>query len=478
MTSPSTNVYGQAITLIATVSVANPLVSNLLNGTLVQFFNNSIPVGGPVALTLVAGVYEARLTTGTLNVGSYSITATYLGTTNFLANTSPAYTLVVTPASVNVTAQNQTKVYGGPLPVLTYAVSGLVNGDTVASVFTGAVATTATSASSVGTYPVTQGSLTTNANYTLTAFTPSNLSVTPASLQVTANNITASLGLAVPPLTYQVQGLVNGDTQAVFAGSLATTFVPGTHVGTYPITRGSLTTTSTNYTLTSFVDASLRVVSRPGMVGYSQFAVGADNGRTDVNVYNADGSGRFSSNAYPGTDNGARIAAADFTGDGVADLVVASGPGRTTSVVILDGVTQKVIFSIQPFEDGFTGGINVSAGDLTGDGIADVITGGGPGGGPRVLVFDGRDLLTPVGGTQTPIANFFAGNPDNRSGIRLAVKDLDGDTKADLVVGAGAGAGNHVTAYLGKTIMAATSTPAAAYEFDPYQDFPGGVFVG
>ena len=147
-------------------------------------------------------------------------------------------------------------------------------------------------------------------------------------------------------------------------------------------------------------------------------------------------------------------------------------------MVVLDGVTQKVIFSIQPFEDGFTGGINVSAGDLTGDGMADVITGGGPGGGPRVLVFDGRDLLTPVGGTQSPIANFFAGNPDNRSGIRLAVKDLDGDTKADLVVGAGAGAGNHVTAYLGKTIMATTNTPAATFEFDPYQDFTGGVFVG
>ena len=258
VTSPSTNVYGQAITLIATVSVANPLVSNLLNGTLVQFFNNSIPVGGPVALTLVAGVYEARLTTGTLNVGSYSITASYLGTTNFLANTSPAYTLVVTPATLNVTAQNQSKVYGGPLPVLTYAVSGLVNGDTVASVFTGAIATTATSASSVGTYPITQGSLVSNSNYVVT-FTNATLTVTTALLTVMANNLTKTYGAATPPLTFTTNGLVNNDTVAnVLTGSLATAANALTPAGsTVPISQGTLAANA-NYSL-NFVNGTLTV---------------------------------------------------------------------------------------------------------------------------------------------------------------------------------------------------------------------------
>ena len=173
----------------------------------------------------------------------------------------------------------------------------------------------------------------------------------------------------------------------------------------------------------------------------------------------------------------------DLNGDGTSDLVVAAGFGGGPRIAGFDGTSLsgtplKLFSDFFAFEQQLRNGAYVAVGDLNGDGMADVITGGGPGGGPRVLVFDGRDLLTPVGGTQTPIANFFAGNSDNRSGIRLAVKDLDGDTKADLVVGAGTGAGNHVTAYLGKTIMATTNTPAATFEFDPYQDFTGGVFVG
>ena len=72
------------------------------------------------------------------------------------------------------------------------------------------------------------------------------------------------------------------------------------------------------------------------------------------------------------------------------------------------------------------------------------------GGGLRVYIFDGQTLIS--SGSINPIGNFFAGDVNSRGGIRVTVKDLDGDAKADLVVGAGTGAGSRVTAYRGSLI--------------------------
>jgi hypothetical protein len=119
----------------------------------------------------------------------------------------------------------------------------------------------------------------------------------------------------------------------------------------------------------------------------------------------------------------------------------------------------------------------ITTGDIDGDGKAEVIAGGGPGGGPRVTAFSATDLINSGGGTLTQVANFFGGNPDNRGGIRVTIKDLDGDNRADLVVGAGEGAGSRVTGYLGKNIAPA-GTPTAVFDFDAFPGFTGGVFVG
>ena len=176
---------------------------------------------------------------------------------------------------------------------------------------------------------------------------------------------------------------------------------------------------------------------------------------------------------------GARSAIADMTGDGVADLIVVAGFGGGPRVAGFDGKSlsgtpQKIFGDFFAFEQTLRNGIFVTAGDLNGDGFADLIAGGGPGGGPRVLAFDGKSLLT---NTQVNLANFFGGNVDSRGGIRVAVKDLDGDAQADLVVGSGAAAGSRVTGYLGKNITA-SGTPPAQFDFDTIAGFNGGVFVG
>jgi hypothetical protein len=65
------------------------------------------------------------------------------------------------------------------------------------------------------------------------------------------------------------------------------------------------------------------------------------------------------------------------------------------------------------YDPGFGGGVSLAAGDVTGDGIAELITGPGPGGGPHVRVWS----LTAAGLVE--IAGFFAGNPAFPGGVRV-----------------------------------------------------------
>jgi gliding motility-associated-like protein len=80
-------------------------------------------------------------------------------------------TLTIIPASLTITANDQTKAFGAPNPVLTVSYSGFVNGDTEASLTPQpSVTTTATVLSPAGTYPITASGAADN-NYTITYVT-------------------------------------------------------------------------------------------------------------------------------------------------------------------------------------------------------------------------------------------------------------------------------------------------------------------
>jgi len=209
-----------------------------------------------------------------------------------------------------------------------------------------------------------------------------------------------------------------------------------------------------------------------------------EGGGPRVRVFNGNGFGQLADffgiedTAFRG---GARTSVGDITGDGLGDLLVSAGFGGGPRVAVFDGRSlSNGAFTSKPFGDFFAfepalrNGVFPTIGDLDGDGFAELIAGAGPGGGPRVTAFSGRDLLA---NTQTVLANFFAGNVENRGGIRVTVKNLDGDNKADLVVGSGTAAGSRVTAYRGVQISS-QGTPPAVLDFDAVLGFTGGVFVG
>jgi FG-GAP repeat protein len=64
------------------------------------------------------------------------------------------------------------------------------------------------------------------------------------------------------------------------------------------------------------------------------------------------------------------------------------------------------------YSPAFTGRLRVAAGDVNGDGVADIITAAGPGGGPHVKIFDGV--------TFAEIGSFFAYAPSFTAGVYVA----------------------------------------------------------
>ena len=199
----------------------------------------------------------ATAATAASNVGVYGITQGMLGSPNYVVSSFTGANLTVTPRAITVTADAKSRAYGDANPVLTYQVggAGLANGDTLS----GALATSATTASNVGVYGITQGTLAASSNYTLSSFTGANLTVTRRAITVTAEAKSRAYGDVNPALTYQVggSGLVNGDT---LSGALATSATISSNVGTYGIGQGTLAA-SGNYAL-NYASANLTVTPR------------------------------------------------------------------------------------------------------------------------------------------------------------------------------------------------------------------------
>jgi hypothetical protein len=244
----ATSVYGQ------TPSVNAGTLSGLVNGD-----TQASATTGSMSYTTTA--------TATSGVGSYAVTGSGLTANNYtlvqaVGNTTA---LTITPATLTVAADAQSMTYGGVLPALTYTSSGFVNNET-AALFSGALSTTATayngttagSGSSVGTYPIAQGSLSAGNNYTI-SYTGANLTVNKAQLTATGNSPSMTYGAnSLPALSVSYSGYLNGDTSAAgLSGSptVSTTATPysGTAgsaslVGTYAVATSVAGMTSTNYT--------------------------------------------------------------------------------------------------------------------------------------------------------------------------------------------------------------------------------------
>ena len=222
------------------------------------------------------------------------------------------------------------------------------------------------------------------------------------------------------------------------------------------------------------VSHALRRVLAPFGTGYTgplSVALGSVNGDdvADIAVGGTravrilDGkTGRTTRSYAAFAPGGVTVALADVTGDRRADLIVGSGGGGASTVKVYDTATRRLVATISPFARSFRGGVSVAARDVNGDRKADLIVGSGPGMPATIDVFDAvtRELLDSF----SPFASSF------RGGVSVAAVSTRG--KTNLVVGSGPGA----TAVV-RVFPYAKHRPL--WSFDAFSPtFTGGASVG
>jgi len=164
-------------------------------------------------------------------------------------------------------------------------------------------------------------------------------------------------------------------------------------------------------------------------------------GGPHVKLFEPSGTERASFFAYdPAFRGGVYVALADVNRDGVDDVITGAGEGGAPHVKVFDGATLREILSVFAFDPEFRGGVRVATGDLNGDGVPDIIVGAGPGGGSHVRAFT-------LGGTE--LRSFYAYEPSFGGGVNVAATFLSFGRAADVITGAGFGGGPRVRAFDG-----------------------------
>lgn len=139
--------------------------------------------------------------------------------------------------------------------------------------------------------------------------------------------------------------------------------------------------------------------------------------------------------AFDSSFNGSvNFAVADLNNDNNQEIIIGAGVGGGPQVRIFDssGNLKNQFFAYDPK---FRGGVNVAVGDIDGDGRKEIITGAGIGGGPHIRIFNEQGELK---------GQFFAYDSKFRGGVDVAVGDINGDSRAEIITGAGVGGGPHV----------------------------------
>ena len=207
------------------------------------------------------------------------------------------------------------------------------------------------------------------------------------------------------------------------------------------------------YVKDKLYEKSAKIIFAPIANGTSTYAIADKKGNVENEFF-----------AYgKNFRGGVNVAAGDIDGDGIDEIITGAGQGGGPHVRIfnLDGTVKGQFFA---YDKNFRGGVNVATGKFNGgnrgSGVK-IVTAPKSAGGPHIKIFTHQGRL---------VSHFFAYNKNFHGGVSLATIDIDNDSIDDIITGAGPGGAPHVRVFNGSNKL-----KYSFYAFD--KSFSNGVNV-
>jgi len=249
-------------------------------------------------------------------------------------------------------------------------------------------------------------------------------------LELSLQESVTSINAKNPSYSRELGGLISA-SKAVSSGAPT---LEGATILTFPFYNGGpqlrwFTKDGTAYQDAFIADEAYRGTGSIAVCdidgnGTNEILYGSGSGvESRVHLISHEGVDVWSYQAFSSPQNGIRIACGDTNGDGADDVIAIREAGSASEIRIFDaqGNIRKRFFA---WDNSFLGGMDIAAADINNDGKAEIITGMGPTGLPRVQAFteDGDRVL-----------NFYAYGLGYRGGVNVAVGDVDGDGYNEII---------------------------------------------